>query len=127
MEEGEKLYFMPIPQILEKLTEILALSLNQLARNIGDKPDKFYRMMHYGVRPSYETLQSILEKYPEVSGDFLLGKGGDVLGKQAKEPENIAQPVAVFSEATQPLVMTIQILEKEIKERDKRIAELEKK
>ena len=37
------------------------------------------------MTPSYETMQKMLRAFPEVSGDFLLGKGGEVL-RSEKQP-----------------------------------------
>ncbi len=121
--------FTPVPQILERLTEALDVSINQLARSIGDKPDKFYRMQSSGIKPSYDTMQSILTQYPQVSGEFLLGQTEEVF----RQPKAIGHPVE--PEAEEPktadneddtFILTIRLLERELKAKDKRIAELER-
>jgi hypothetical protein len=121
--------FTPVPQILERLTEALDVSINQLARSIGDKPDKFYRMQSSGIKPSYDTMQSILTRYPQVSGEFLLGQTEQVFRQpkaiqQTVEPEEETEPT--HSKEDDTFVLTIRLLERELKARNKRIEELER-
>ncbi|MBC8112534.1 MAG: hypothetical protein H7Y04_15895 [Verrucomicrobia bacterium] len=113
---------MPIGEIMEKLVEALDINFNQLAEQTGERPDKFYRMKNQGIKPSYETMQQILEAYPQVSGEFLLGRGGSVL--LAENTEVIPEPSTLQPEekpeekktGEERFLLTIEILEKEIRQ-----------
>ena len=124
--------FTPVPQLFKRLIEALDITIYQLARSIGDKPDKFYRMLNSGIKPSYDTMQSILTRYPQVSGEFLLGQTEEVFRQpkaiqQTVEPEEETEPKPANSrDEDDTFVLTIRLLERELKAKNKRIEELER-
>jgi hypothetical protein len=109
-------------QILLMLTDALGLSVQALSRKLGyERPDTFYKIAKDKAYFQYEALLKLLELYPEISADFLLGRSEQVFREAAtSSTEN-----EIIREDTQDYTLTIRILEREIREKERRIKELE--
>ena len=109
---------MEAAEILTELLEHLQMSVREFALSLGyDRAENFYNIQKGKSQFQYEALREIVKKYADINPDWLLGNSEEML-RQKKEPENVMPPQPSF-------ILTIQILEKEIQERDKRIQELE--
>ncbi|RAK02546.1 hypothetical protein LX87_00666 [Larkinella arboricola] len=68
---------MPIGDRLQQLIDALDISVLEFARQLGEKRgEKVYHILHGRLKPRYETLEKILQTYPDVNADWLLrGEG----------------------------------------------------
>ncbi|MGV3557773.1 helix-turn-helix domain-containing protein [Larkinella arboricola] len=68
---------MPIGDRLQQLIDALDISVREFARQLGEKRgEKVYHILHGRLKPRYETLEKILQTYPDVNADWLLrGEG----------------------------------------------------
>ncbi len=57
---------------LKQVFEALELTAYQAAKELEENSSKFYNILNGRANPSYETLMRLLEKYPQVSADYLL-------------------------------------------------------
>lgn len=62
---------------LQQLIDALDISVLEFARQLGEKRgEKVYHILHGRLKPRYETLEKILQTYPDVNADWLLrGEG----------------------------------------------------
>jgi hypothetical protein len=110
-------------QILLMLTQALDMSIQALAKKLGyDRPDTFYKIAKNKAFFQYEALVKLLELYPAISAEFLLGRSDKVFLETDTSSETDTFP---DTENPPDYTLTIRILEKEIIRKDKRIAELE--
>lgn len=59
-----------------ELINALDLNANKLSKILGGSTAKYYKLLDGEVKPSYDTTETILLIYPEVSAEWLLrGKG----------------------------------------------------
>lgn len=56
----------------EQLLEKLELNANQMAEEMGTQNVKIYKMLKGESDPSYKTIMEILDRFPNVSAEFLL-------------------------------------------------------
>ncbi|MFC5412181.1 XRE family transcriptional regulator [Larkinella bovis] len=68
---------MSIETRLQQLIDALDISVLEFARQLGEKRgEKVYHILHGRLKPRYETLQKIVQAYPQVNTDWLLrGEG----------------------------------------------------
>ncbi|GAB2778752.1 hypothetical protein GCM10027275_22760 [Rhabdobacter roseus] len=66
-----------IHECLEHIMQQKGLTAYALSKELGfDKPAKLYTILRRKTKPSYETLVSILTRFEDLNGDWLLrGKG----------------------------------------------------
>ena len=57
----------------------LGLTAYQLAQDVGENPSKLYNIMNGKAKPSFSTIEVILNKYPQVNGHWLLTGEGEKL------------------------------------------------
>ncbi|UFH54758.1 helix-turn-helix transcriptional regulator [Spirosoma sp. KNUC1025] len=62
---------------LQQLIDSLNISVLEFSRRLGEnRGEKVYHILHGRLKPRYDTLEKILEAYPQVNGDWLLrGEG----------------------------------------------------
>lgn len=59
-----------------------------VAKEIGEQPNKFYNIIGGRAKPSYDTIEQIVSKYPQVSTDYLFkGIGSPILSGLAAQTE----------------------------------------
>jgi len=68
---------MTIENRLQQLIDALDISVLEFARHLGEhRGEKIYHILHGKVKPRYETLEKILQAFPQLNGDWLLrGEG----------------------------------------------------
>lgn len=58
------------------LMKVYGLTVNSFASKIGGSTAKYYKLINGKSRPDFETLFSVLDKFPDVSAEWLLrGEG----------------------------------------------------
>jgi hypothetical protein len=63
---------------LEHIMETKGLTAYALSKELGfDKPAKLYTILRRKTKPSYETLISILNRFDDINGDWLLRGAGE--------------------------------------------------
>jgi repressor LexA len=78
-----------ISERLDMLLKQLDITPYQLAKELGEKPTKLYNILNAKAKPSYETLNSILEQYPQINMNWLFRGEGDMLMRSnAKRIDN---------------------------------------
>ncbi|MDJ1466962.1 helix-turn-helix domain-containing protein [Xanthocytophaga flava] len=76
-------------EILDEIVEALGINYVDLAKSIGvSRPDIFYNVRAGRAKPSYETLQSIANAYPQIDCRFLLTGQGKPLVKTIEAPKD---------------------------------------
>jgi hypothetical protein len=110
---------MEAAEILAGLLAHLQMRVREFALSLGyERAENFYNVQKGKSPFQYDALKAIVKTYPEINPDWLLDNSAQMLRTQRKQPE--------IMPATEPAFMlTIQLLEKEIKEKEKRIKELE--
>lgn len=68
---------MAIETRLQQLIDALDLSVLEFARHLGEhRGEKIYHILHGRLKPRFETLEKILQAFPQVNGDWLIrGEG----------------------------------------------------
>ncbi|MBC8110280.1 MAG: hypothetical protein H7Y04_04395 [Verrucomicrobia bacterium] len=111
---------MDATEIFAQLLAYLKMNVREFALSLGyDRAENFYNIQRGKSAFQYETLKLIVKKYPDINPDWLLGNSDKIL-REKKEPE-----IPVLAEPS--FMLTIQLLEKELKERERKIKELEEK
>jgi hypothetical protein len=77
-----------IGQRIGQIIEHSNKSVNQFARDLNYRPDKFYNVIKGKSNPSWEMIESIVKTYPEIDGNWLLKNIGSML-PQAEEEQPI--------------------------------------
>jgi len=57
---------------LKQVFEALGLTAYQAAKELEENSSKFYNILNGRAKPSYDTVMRLLDKYPQVSADFVL-------------------------------------------------------
>lgn len=70
---------------LKKIIEALNLTTYQIAKILDENSSKFYNIMNGKTKPSYDTILKIIEKYPEISSDYLFKGVGPIIIESKKE------------------------------------------
>lgn len=78
---------------LKQVFEALDLTAYQAAKELEENSSKFYNILNGRANPSYETLMRLLEKYPQVSADYLL-RGVRPIVKSGSNGRVVATDVA---------------------------------
>lgn len=77
---------------LKQVFEALGLTAYQAAKELEENSSKFYNILNGRAKPSYDTVMALLDKYPQVSADFVLrgirpivqdGSNGKMIGAGA--------------------------------------------
>lgn len=63
----------------------LGITPYQLAKEAGDKPTKIYNILNGKARPSYDTLESLLEKYPQINLNWMVSGAGEMFKGEAAD------------------------------------------
>jgi len=71
---------------LQQLIDSLDVSVLEFARQLGEhRGEKVYHILHGRLKPRYDTLEKILQAYPQVNGDWLL-RGEGLMFKTLNSP-----------------------------------------
>lgn len=71
---------------LQELIDALNISVLEFARQLGERRgEKVYHILHGRLKPRYDTLEKILQTYPQVNGDWLM-RGEGLMFKQLNSP-----------------------------------------
>ncbi len=87
---------MAMDTIHERLTAVLkelSITPYQLAKDSGDKPTKLYNILNGKAKPSYDTLEGLVEKYPQINLNWLVTGEGQMFN----QPESNARLVTEAS------------------------------
>jgi hypothetical protein len=107
---------MQATQILEHLLQTLDMSVREFALSLGyERAENFYNIQRGKSQFQYEALKEIVKTYPQINPDWLLDNSTQMLREKKEE---VPQTEPAF-------MLTIRILEEQIRERDKRIADME--
>ncbi len=78
----EEVATVTIRERLATVLKELGITPYQLAKAGGDNPTKIYNILNGKARPSYDTLESLLEQYPQINLNWLVsGVGGMFKGE----------------------------------------------
>ena len=56
---------------LRQLFDKLGLTIYQIAKDTNENPSKFYNILNGRAKPSYDTILTLLDKYPQISADYI--------------------------------------------------------
>lgn len=56
---------------LRQLFDELGLTIYQIAKDTNENPSKFYNILNGRAKPSYDTLLTLLDQYPQISADYI--------------------------------------------------------
>lgn len=56
---------------LRQLFDQLGLTIYQIAKDTHENPSKFYNILNGRAKPSYDTILTLLDKYPQISADYI--------------------------------------------------------
>ncbi len=56
---------------LRQLFDELGLTIYQIAKDTNENPSKFYNILNGRAKPSYDTILTLLDKYPQISADYI--------------------------------------------------------
>lgn len=70
---------------LKKIIEALNLTTYQIAKILDENSSKFYNIMNGKTKPSYNTIFKLVDKYPEISQDYLFKGIEPILINSKKE------------------------------------------
>lgn len=76
---------------IEQLVTAKGTNLYQISKDLGHKrPDKFYSIVNGKAKPSFDTIEEILNLYPDVNANWLFkGQGEMLINDDAKEQEQL--------------------------------------
>lgn len=89
----------PVERVQERLKRVfedLGLTIYQVAKVTGENSSKFYNILSGRVNPSYDTIQRLLETYPQIRADYLLRGIGPALDDP--EPNGTLHTEVPFTE-----------------------------
>jgi phage repressor protein C with HTH and peptisase S24 domain len=84
--------------IRERLATVLkelGITPYQLAKAGGDNPTKIYNILNGKARPSYDTLESLLEQYPQINLNWLVSGVGEMFNGDSSDhaaDSGVAEP-----------------------------------
>ncbi|MGA9651914.1 helix-turn-helix domain-containing protein [Pedobacter sp.] len=61
---------------LSQMLKVYGLSVNALASEIGGTTAKYYKLLNGKSKPDFETIFAILDKFPEISAEWLMRGSG---------------------------------------------------
>ena len=73
-----------------ELVNALDLNVNKLSKILGGSTAKYYKLFDGEVKPSYDTTETILLIYPQVSAEWLFRGNGEMLIVSGNE-DNMTQ------------------------------------
>ncbi|WP_247236316.1 hypothetical protein [Telluribacter sp. SYSU D00476] len=74
---------------LEYIMASKGLTAYALSKELGfDKPAKLYTILRRKTKPSYETLISIVNRFDDINGDWLLRGSGEPFKSRQSHPAN---------------------------------------
>lgn len=56
---------------LRQLFDQLGLTIYQIAKDTNENPSKFYNILNGRAKPSYDTILTLLDRYPQISADYI--------------------------------------------------------
>jgi aromatic ring-cleaving dioxygenase len=106
---------------IKLLMESFDMNVYKFAKEIGeDRAEKFYNIIKGKMKPNFDTMYDIGQRFPEVNFDWLIMDRGSMLLTnlpQSGDPDPIEEP-----QPTSPLfVSRIDMLEQQLADRDKMI------
>ncbi len=105
------------------LMESLDMNVYKFAKEIGeDRAEKFYNIIKGKMKPNFDTMNDIGQRFPEVNFDWLIMNRGTMLLTNLphlNDPEPIEEPPSPL------FVSRIEMLEKQLADRDKMIEMLQ--
>lgn len=88
-----------VQERLKRVFEELGLTIYQASKVLGENSSKFYNILSGRVNPSYDTIQRLLETYPQIRADYLLRGLEPVLSSPEPEPNGtLLHPEVPFTE-----------------------------
>lgn len=103
------------------LIETFDMNVYKFAREIGeDRAEKFYNIIKGKMKPNFDTMNDIGQRFPEVNFDWLIMNRGPMLLTNImppNDPEVIEEP-----QPSSPLIVSrIEMLEQQLADRNKMI------
>ncbi len=81
----EEVATVTIRERLATVLKELGITPYQLAKAGGDNPTKIYNILNGKARPSYDTLESLLEQYPQINLNWLVNGAGEMFKGEAAD------------------------------------------
>ncbi len=73
-----------IAERIKALIDKLGMTTYQFAKEIGyERKEKIYNLVNGKTQPGWETIEDIIERFPELNGDWLLRGVGDMFKTEA--------------------------------------------
>lgn len=89
---------------INDLMRVYGLTVNSFASRIGGSTAKYYKLINGKSRPDFETLFSILDKFPDISAEWLL-RGDGPMKKQDLISKDDAMELKAENKALQNLLI----------------------
>lgn len=108
--------------------ELVGMRPAEFSREVGYKrPDKIYHAIDNKFKLSLESLEDVAARFPELNLDWLIRGDGEALKVVAREQELLADYATEMSiPPSEYFVARHEMLEQQVKDRDKMIDLLEK-
>jgi hypothetical protein len=101
--------------------ESLDMNVYKFAKEIGeDRAEKFYNIIKGKMKPNFDTMYDIGQRFPEVNFDWLIMDRGSMLLTNPAQPSN-PEPIEEPQPPSPLFVSRIEMLEQQLTDRDKMI------
>lgn len=106
---------------IKLLMETFDMNVYKFAKEIGeDRAEKFYNIIKGKMKPNFDTMNDIGQRFPEVNFDWLIMDRGNMLLTNLLHP-NDPEPIEEPQPPSPLFVSRIEMLEQQLADRDKMI------
>jgi hypothetical protein len=113
---------------IKLLMQHYGLNVYKFAKEVGeDRCEKFYNIVKGKMKPNFDTIHDIGNRFPEVNFDWLIMNRGEMFLSdvpKSNDPEPVEEPIPL--PPSDLFVRRVEMLEQQIADRDKMIEMLEK-
>lgn len=106
---------------IKLLMETFDMNVYKFAKEIGeDRAEKFYNIIKGKMKPNFDTMNDIGQRFPEVNFDWLIMDRGNMLLTNLLYP-NDPEPIEEPQPPSPLFVSRIEMLEQQLADRNKMI------
>ena len=106
---------------IKLLMETFDMNVYKFAKEIGeDRAEKFYNIIKGKMKPNFDTMNDIGQRFPEVNFDWLIMDRGAMLLTNLPQPSD-PEPIDEPQPPSLLFVSRIEMLEQQLADRDKMI------
>jgi transcriptional regulator with XRE-family HTH domain len=91
-----------LPDRIRKLLDYYKISVNELAVKLGGSRMKYYNLVNGKAKPDFDTTETILKNFPEISAEWFMRGSGPML-KQDILSQDQAQAIIAENKAIKAL------------------------